>query len=61
MECVESVGYASTLQLEALGADGRVDEARDVMAALERLEKERDTERRSLLCWGPKVCVCMPL
>ncbi len=48
---------ASTLQLEVLGADGRVDEARDVMATLEKLEKERDTERRSLLCWGPKVCI----
>ncbi|XP_064391711.1 luc7-like protein 3 isoform X2 [Halichondria panicea] len=47
--------HSILVDLEVLGADGRVDEARDVMATLEKLEKERDTERRSLLCWGPKM------
>ncbi len=43
------------VQLEELGANGRVDEVREVMTLLEQLEKERDAERKSVNCWGPKV------
>ncbi len=38
-----------------LGASGRVDEVKEQMTSLEKLEKERDAERKSMNWWGPKV------